>query len=127
MRKISEVKLSIRHRNGYPAPMNYLDILADGHSLYEIYALEHDFVSCLGWGSQDFQTHQISRLLLNSKPDDIGSRYSLFICPVCADLGCGAISLNIKDTASHIYRFLRPQISRMFLARWVHGMIALPI
>ncbi len=104
MRKISEIQLAIRNRDGYPALMDFADILVDGRSLYEIYALEYDYVSCLGWGSQDFQNEQISKLLLQAETY-ISNRYSLFICPACADLGCGSISLNIEGSECYIKWF----------------------
>jgi hypothetical protein len=95
--KISQLKFKKRFRDGYPRPIYFADFIVDGQSLYDLYAKEFDFVSCLGWGSKRFQQEQISRLLLLSKPDGSKGKNSLYICP-CSDLECGAVSMFIKKT-----------------------------
>lgn len=69
MIKKSEIEFKMRLRDGYPGPIRFADFIVDGHSLYDRYAKHYDFVSCLGWGSEDFQQKHISRLILLSQPD----------------------------------------------------------
>jgi hypothetical protein len=96
--KISKLHFTKRFRDGYPGPIYFADFIVNGQSLYDLYAKDFDFVSCLGWGSKEFQQEQISRLLLLSEPDYLNRRNSLYICPACADLECGAVSLFIEKT-----------------------------
>ncbi len=85
-----------RYREGYPG-IYFADFNIDGQSLYDLFAKDLDLVSCLGWGSKEFQQEQITRLLLSSKPDFSNGKNSLYICP-CSDLECGAVSLFIEKT-----------------------------
>ncbi|GBG08060.1 hypothetical protein PAT3040_02627 [Paenibacillus agaridevorans] len=96
--KKSKLEFKLRTRDGYPGSLTFADFIVDGQSLYDLYAEEFDFVSCLGWGSEEFQNEQISRLILMSKPDFPNGKNSIYICPACADLGCGAVSIFIKKT-----------------------------
>lgn len=91
MIKKSEIEFKMRLRDGYPGPIRFADFIFDGQSLYDSYAKHYDFVSCLGWGSEDFQQKHISRLILLSQPDFPNGKNSIYICPACADLGCGAV------------------------------------
>lgn len=99
--RISKLQFTKRYREGYPGPIYFADFNIDGQSLYELYAKDFDFVSCLGWGSKEFQQEQISRLLLLSKPDFSNGKNSLYICP-CSDLECGAVSLFIEKNKNII-------------------------
>ena len=36
------------------------------------------------------------RLLLSTPPATDSKRYEIYVCPLCADLGCGAITVDIK-------------------------------
>ncbi|MGO4109728.1 hypothetical protein [Paenibacillus sp. YAF4_2] len=92
----SKLEFKSRVRDGYPGLITFADFIVDGQSLYDLYAKEFDFVSCLGWGSEEFQNE--SRLILMSKPDFQNGKNSIYICPACADLGCGAVSLFIEKT-----------------------------
>jgi hypothetical protein len=96
--KKSKLEFKMRLRDGYPGTIHFADFIIDGQSLYDMYAKEFDFVSCLGWGSGEFQQGQISRLVLMSKPDFSNGKNSIYICPACADLECGAVSLFIEKT-----------------------------
>jgi len=94
--KVSKIETRIRQRTGYPGIINYADIVIDGESLYEMIAHKYDFVSSLGWGSNEFQEQQIDRLLLRMEAELPDNRNTLYICPACADLGCGAITIEIN-------------------------------
>ncbi|WP_138753597.1 hypothetical protein [Paenibacillus sinopodophylli] len=94
--KVSHIEIKKRQREGYPGIIIYADIIIDGTSLFENIAHDFDFVSCLGWGSEEFQELQINRLLLKTPSDFTDNQNSIYICPACADLGCGAITVNIE-------------------------------
>ncbi|WP_018883105.1 hypothetical protein [Paenibacillus massiliensis] len=96
--KISTIKIQEKHREGYPGLIIYGDIIINDTSLHELIAHEYDFVSCLGWGNKEFQGQQIRRLLLQDHSDFSNNRNSIYICPACADLGCGAVTLEIEIT-----------------------------
>ncbi|GLX68018.1 hypothetical protein [Paenibacillus glycanilyticus] len=94
--KKSKFEIQLRLREGYPGPIHFADFKIDGQSLYDRYVKEFDFVSCLGWGSEKFQQEHIGRLILQGKPDFENGKNSIYICPACADLGCGAVSVIIE-------------------------------
>lgn len=94
--KISEIKTTTRLREGFPGAIHFVDIWVDGRSLYDLFAQKLDFISCLGWGNEAFQKQNIARLLCQSESDFSNYRNSIYICPACADLGCGAISVLIE-------------------------------
>ena len=94
--KLSKIGIKNCKREGYPGLINYADIIIDGKSIFEMIAHKYDFVSCLGWGSIEFQENQIDRLLLRIDSDLPNNRNSIYICPACADLGCGAITVEIE-------------------------------
>ncbi|WP_407314183.1 hypothetical protein [Desulfosporosinus sp. SB140] len=82
---------------GYKREIKFADLVINNKSLYETLVDKgFDYVSCLGWSFSDIQLNGINKLLLKSNPDFDNDRYAIFICPECGDLGCGAISVNIK-------------------------------
>jgi hypothetical protein len=60
-----------------------------------------DNISCLGWSVREVQDRTVSRLLVESEPaaDD---RVSLYVCPECGDLGCGALTAKIERDGDYI-------------------------
>ena len=74
----------------------FLDFMVSGMSLYEIVGRKHDFIGCLGWVGNKYDNDARARLLLGRKPDLPSGRVSLYICPECADLGCGSIGAFVK-------------------------------
>lgn len=46
--KKSKLEFKLRTRDGYPGSLTFADFIVDGQSLYDLYAEEFDFVSCLG-------------------------------------------------------------------------------
>jgi len=55
-----------------------------------------DFISPFGWVDGDEQEASMARLLRKSPPDLAHGRTTLYICPECGDLGCGAITVLIE-------------------------------
>ncbi|OWR31399.1 hypothetical protein CDO73_06625 [Saccharibacillus sp. O23] len=98
MSDLSVLSLRKQQRKGYPCTFEYAGFVIDGNLLYDrILEIdpEADHAACLGMGPEDFQRREIERLLLNSEADFPNDRRSLYICPGCGDLECGAISLRI--------------------------------
>jgi hypothetical protein len=53
-------------------------------------------IAALGWGTQDERRRVADRLLLRAEADLPHGRNSLYMCPECAVLGCGAVSAIIE-------------------------------
>lgn len=78
----------------------YLDFVIDGVPLSSL--LTVDFISPFGWLDAREQEATIDRLLGKSPPDMPGGRNTLYVCPECADIGCGAVTLLIERGPDHI-------------------------
>ena len=79
---------------------DYLDFVIDGRLLSE--QIAGDFVTPLGWGDASEQTRAARRLLLDEPADFPNDRRSLYVCPECGDLGCGALSAVIENVDNQI-------------------------
>jgi len=55
-----------------------------------------DFISPLGWGPIEAQQLAIAELLRQQKPSLSSGRCQLYICPECADIGCGAVTARVE-------------------------------
>lgn len=55
-----------------------------------------DFISPLGWLGENENRLVVDRLLRRAEPDAPDKRTCLYICPECADFGCGAITAVIE-------------------------------
>ncbi len=82
---------------------SYLDFVIDQRSLADHLlpkrTLPFDFISPFGWPGdlgRDLAAAAAARLLRKAPPDLPTGRYSLLVCPECADLGCGAVSAIIE-------------------------------
>ena len=73
---------------------HFLDFVIDGATLSSL--LDTDFISPFGWLDADQQKASANRLLRKSLPDMALDRTSLYICPECADLGCGAVTVSVE-------------------------------
>ena len=91
--KLLEIRRATRHRR---AQQSFLDFVVSGRSLYEeLFRRGFGYVSCLGWLADPHDQDARARLLLEQEGDLPSGRTALYICPECADLGCGAISVRI--------------------------------
>src|SRR5215510_7419993 len=101
MEGISKLKLEWKRREGGGGrtQRDYLDFIVDGQPLSELVG---DYVSCLGWLVSEENTKAVRRLLLKEPPDLPNDRNALYICPECADLGCGALSLVVERVGDNI-------------------------
>ena len=78
---------------------DFLDFVVDGQSLS---VMVGDQISCLGWFVPDENTKAARRLLLEEPADLPDTRRSLYVCPECGDLGCGAVSLVVEPLGDKI-------------------------
>ena len=83
----------------------YLEIYIDGVPLQQMFAepsgVLPDEISPLGWavpGAEEFANEQFRRFLLMSPSDLPENRNSILVCPLDADLGCGAFSARFYRT-----------------------------
>lgn len=72
----------------------FLDFVIDGMPLWS--RINADFISPFGWLGADEQETSIRRLLRKTPPDMHDGRTTLYICPECGDLGCGAVTLLVQ-------------------------------
>ena len=78
----------------------FLDFLIDDGSLRE--QLKTTYITALGWLPEPDAERAVRQLLRKETPDFPDGRQSLFVCPECADLGCGAISVVIERVGNEI-------------------------
>ncbi|NGZ74437.1 hypothetical protein [Saccharibacillus alkalitolerans] len=99
MTVVSVLGLRRQTRIGFPCTFDHAEFLIDGEPLYpkirQLYP-NLDEIGCLGWGPETLQQTRIDRLLLTGDADFPDDRRSLYLCPACGDLGCGAVSIRIE-------------------------------
>ena len=89
-----DVVWTTRPGGGGRTERRYLDFVIDGVALSSL--LDVDFISPFGWLNADTEKASIDRLLRQSPPDMAHDRTSLYICPECGDLGCGAVTVSVE-------------------------------
>lgn len=93
-----EIRWRTREEGGGRTDRRYLDFVVDGVSLHEMLG-SPDLIGGMGWGEAEGEREYINRLLLESPPDAPSGRTSLYVCPECGDIGCGAITARISESA----------------------------
>ena len=91
-------------RGPFKTERPFLDFVIDGVSLYEAAAKDRDLVSAI-WMEPpvpEERMRAIRRLLATEPGDASDGRVSLYVCPECGDLGCGAITIRIEGTSEEI-------------------------
>ena len=88
--------------DAFKTPRVYADFVVDGRSLSDVVQRKADLISDLGWGPQGYQEAVVARLLFQAPGDLPTGRNSLFVCPECADLGCGRVGAMIERVEDHI-------------------------
>lgn len=83
-----------REGGGGRTQRDYLDCVIDGRPLSE--AVGGDLASCLGWLAPEQNAKAARRLLLEEPADLPGGRRSLYVCPECAELACGALTVVVE-------------------------------
>ena len=89
-----------REGGGGRTQRDYLDIVVDGQPLSEIFG--GDMASCLGWFVPEENAKAARRLLLEETADLPNHRRTLYVCPECGDIGCGAVSLIVERVEDKI-------------------------
>ena len=106
MRRVAELcELSLvraeRASGGGATARHFLDFAAGGRSLRaESSAATSDLITGLWLGAKEPGFSTIQRLLGQAEPDAPHGRVTLYVCPECADLGCGAITVVLTIEAS---------------------------
>jgi hypothetical protein len=95
-----EVLWATRSGGGGRTERRYRDFVLDGVGLSTV--LAGDLISPFGWGSVDEQVAVVDRLLRRLPPDLPEGRVSLYICPECGDLGCGAVSVIVEGVVGGV-------------------------
>jgi hypothetical protein len=98
---MASIEFTWRDRNIGPSqtPRHFLDFLIDGRSLYEELG---DLISPLGWGALSEQQKAVDRFLLVAPADLPNNRRSIYVCPECGDLGCGAVSAVVERVGDKV-------------------------
>src|SRR4051812_35677270 len=98
----SKLRLEKKRREGGngKTQRDYLDFVIDDKPLFE--EIRGDLISCLGWFIPEQNIKAIERLLLKEPADFVNNRRSLYVCPECGDLGCGAVSIVIEQIGDKI-------------------------
>lgn len=101
MEKVSELRLEWKRREGGGGrtQRDFLDFIVDGQPLSELVG---DQVSCLGWLAPEGNAKAARRLLLEEPADLPNDRRTLYVCPECGDIGCGAVSLVVERAGDRI-------------------------
>ena len=96
--------IGIKYSNGtYKSERHFLDFAINGQSLWETVGKSRDTLSVLCREyALDESIRAANRLLLTEKADFPNDRRSLFICPECDNLGCGAITVSVVREGSAI-------------------------
>ena len=80
---------------------SYWDFYIDGRRLADVLNIG-DFIPPIGWLGSDSELHFLSMLMRKTTGDLGGSRIPLFVCPECADYGCGVVSCVIERNGDGI-------------------------
>lgn len=105
----------------------FLDFVVDGCSLYQQFAYQFDLISCLGWISPEEDELAAERLLAQAPPD-VDGRVSIYVCPACADLDCGAVTVLVQRAGDELL-WTDVALSRMDYDRgaWRHELLERPM
>ncbi|HKO41997.1 MAG TPA: hypothetical protein VJU84_01800 [Pyrinomonadaceae bacterium] len=101
MTKVSELKLQWKRREGGGGctQRDFLDFVVDGQPLSELVG---DQASCLGWFVPEENAKAVRRLLLEEPADLPNNRRTLYVCPECGDIGCGAVTVVVEQLGNKI-------------------------
>ncbi|WP_460235004.1 hypothetical protein [Aurantivibrio plasticivorans] len=59
-----------------------------------------DFLGCFARGWDYLNKQSIQQLLLESEPETESGRCLIYVCPECADIGCGAYACKITKSGN---------------------------
>jgi hypothetical protein len=79
----------------------FLDYVVDGESLFELHGSDDNLVSPLGWTVPEWD-EQVARRLLGEEPPDFEGRVSIWVCVVCGEIECGAITARTTHDVDEV-------------------------
>jgi hypothetical protein len=75
------------------------DFTIDGESLLNMLVDKagghKDYLGCFARGWENLNNHSLKQLLLKEAPETETGRSLIYVCPECADIGCGAYGCRI--------------------------------
>ena len=107
------LELAVLHRSGGGSPAKKerytFDFVVNGQSLFAVTgAANFDLSGCLLVPQQEPElalrlNDSLARLLTSAVPIGESSRVSLYVCPECGDLACGAITARMSRSDGVVY------------------------
>lgn len=97
----SKLELRSMHRIGGAGKQERFtyDFVVDGVSLADVFeARKYDLVGCLDVRNTGWNTHSVQALMLSEPPDVAPDRVMIYVCPECADVGCGAYTVRVTHS-----------------------------
>jgi hypothetical protein len=77
----------------------YFDFLISGQSAKTILRADNfDLISPFGWGDEKYENETIKEYTGLKRPEIPSGRLMIYVCPECADIGCGSITADIEIT-----------------------------
>lgn len=77
------------------AARSYLEPAINGRRL-SLFVAAGDHIGTFGWLDRKHERSYARQLLLREPPSLPSGRVPLYICPECADLGCGAVAVRVR-------------------------------
>ena len=79
------------------------DFIIDGISLLDLIVEnaggDKDFLGCFARGWNNLNEHSLKQLLLHVPPETESGRRLIYVCPECADIGCGSYGCKITKSS----------------------------
>jgi hypothetical protein len=77
-----------------------IDFIVGNNSLLDLLVKENgghnDFMGCFSKGWNKLNENSKNKLLNKIEPETINGRMAIYVCPECADIGCGAYCCKIE-------------------------------
>lgn len=99
---LSATDRAIGAGTGSKAHRRFLDFVVDGQPLYPA-THNYDLITplCIGWPLA--AAEGFGERLLGSVPGDApGGRVAVFVCAECGDLGCGALTVEVRRSGDTV-------------------------
>ena len=80
-----------------------MDFIVSGQSVKtRLNSDDMDLISPFGWGDENYEREIIKEFIGLKKPEISTGRIMIYVCPECADIGCGCISADIEITTDKV-------------------------
>lgn len=99
-----QFKKTIRPKSFTKKERAYFDYIISGHSLLDLLEINNsNLVTPFGWFENKEYEQRLKQILtLQQKPDLDTGRVTLYVCPECGDIDCGAITATVVDAGDQI-------------------------